>query len=61
MGGSGGWVGSAQIHDLSLDYHKRMYQAIIGAKLEEKNELNVPLDLFDKEALVDYTVANLTL
>ena len=49
MGGSGGWGGSAQIHDLSLDYHKRMYQAIIGAKLEEKNELNVPLDLFDKE------------
>lgn len=49
MEGSGGWVGSAQIHDLSIDYHKRMYQAIIGATLGQKKGFNVPLDLFDKE------------
>lgn len=49
MGGSGGWVGSAQIDDLSIDFRKSMCQAIIGAKLEEKKELDVPLDLFDKE------------
>ena len=49
MGGSGGWVGAAQVHDLSVDFQKCMYQAIIGTTLEQKKELDVPLDLFDKE------------
>jgi hypothetical protein len=52
MGGSGGWASSAQIVDLSIDYHRCMYQAIIGSKLEQKKELDVPLDLFDKECQI---------
>lgn len=49
MGGSGYWYGATQIHNISIGFHKCMYQAILGANLEKKRELDVPLDLFDKE------------
>lgn len=55
MGGSGGWVGSAQVRDLLLGFRRSMFQAIIGSTLEPARELDVPVDMFDKEckALID--------
>ena len=56
MEGSGGWCGTSQIHYLSIDYAKSMWQAVIGAKFDQKKELDVPLELFDAEckALNEY-------
>ena len=49
MGGSCYWYGATQVQHISIDFHKSMYQAIIGASLELERELDVPLNLFDKE------------
>ena len=49
IAGSGGWIAGAQIHDISIDFHRCLCQAVIGATFEKKCELDVPLDLFDKE------------
>lgn len=55
MSGSGGWVASSQIHDLSIGFCKYMNQAILGETIEKKREMDVPLNLFDEEckALID--------
>ena len=49
MGGSGGWVAFSQLHDLTICYEKLMYQVIIGSPIKTGKELDVPLEVFDKE------------
>lgn len=49
MDGSGGWCGASQIEDLSIDYNRCMWQAIMGISSEHSTGSDISLDLFDKE------------
>lgn len=55
MEGSGGWAASSQIGELTNEFKRCMFQAVIISKIEKKKELVVSLEMIDNEckALID--------